>query len=270
MSDIDENEQHAFVLPPQFGPVIIHKGYWRWFSQQPQRRAQVQANEISYAWDGLIETSSKHIIGGTLYYRSHESVSDNEWSIRLLAREPRTRRRMLATALLDLVSEEVLPGCKRSRHIPPSRPGDPLYVFLLLWRSTEVSCEDFREDRRNHLLAYCMVLKTLYPEVEDIVGIATEDGTALARSQDVFYLDAREWSEEQQSEALRLQEEFDILRGYTRPNAWVQEYPEITLQPRDGSRRAANDIRGRDRNRPCPCGSGKKSKKCCGSTTSQP
>ena len=269
LSNVDENEQHDFMVPPDLKGVFIEEGHWVDFTRSPQRQAQLVANEVSYAWDRLIETFGTHTIGGTQYYRSHESVGENEWSIRLLAREPRTRRRMLATKLLEVVGEEVPQGYKRSRHLLPSRPGDPYYVFLLLWRSEEQSYEDFREYRRDLLVAYCMVLKALYPEAEDIVGLATEDRTAVGRSEDVFYLDARQWSEEDQSEALRLQEEFNILRKHTRSDTQAQEYPEIQNQPRGSSRRTTRSMRGRDRNKPCPCGSDKKVKKCCGSTTAR-
>lgn len=110
-----------------------------------------------------------------------------------------------------------------------------------------------------------MVLKTIYPDAEDIVGIATEDRTAASRSEDIVYLDAREWNEELQVEALSLQEEFDIMREVERVDFRVQEYPDIPTQSPDAAPADARNIKGRDRNLPCPCGSEKKFKKCCGS-----
>jgi hypothetical protein len=264
LSDVDENEQHAFVMPPNVQALYIEEGYWEWFVRHPQRRAQREANEVSYAWDALVEQFNKHIIGGTQYYTSPGGVRTSERSVRLLAREPRIRRRMLATGLLEMVGKELPKDSKRSRHIPPSRPGDPYYVFLTLWHPESVSYEDFREGRRRLLKYYCMVLKTIYPDAEDIVGIATEDRTAVSRSEDVVYLDAREWNEELQSEALSLQEEFDILRNYERSDARVQEYPETPAQPSVEPAARGRNMKGRDRNLPCPCGSGRKYKKCCG------
>ncbi len=270
LSNVGEDDQHAFMVSPELKGVFIDEGHWEDFKRSPQRRAQLAANEVSYTWDALIETFSKHIIGGTQYYTSHDSLGDSERSIRLLARESRTRRRMLATGLLEVVSEELPEWGRRSRHVMPSRPGDPYYVFLLLRRPAAMSYEDFREFRRELLVAYCMVIKALYPEAEDIVGIATEDRTTEARSEDVVYLDARHWTDEDQAQALSLQEEFDILREYERFDTRVQEYPEIETQPRDSLHHTTRNMKGRDRNRPCPCGSGKKFKKCCGSTTARP
>ena len=232
LSDIDENEQHAFVVPPDVNGLFIDEGHWEYFSRHPQRYAQVEANRVSYAWDALIEKFNGHIIGRTQYYTSHSSVRTSVKIVRLLAREGRTRRRMLASGLLEVVADELPEEGRRSRQVFPSRPGDPYYVFLTLWRPRGVGYEEFREVRRKLLEAYCMVLKTMYPDAKDIVGIATEDRTAVSRSEDAIYFDAREWDEEDQSEALSLQKELDIMRELERSDFRVLEYPT----PRAGLR----------------------------------
>jgi len=232
LSELDEDEQHAFVVPPDANAVFIDEGHWEKFMTSPQRHAQLRANEISYAWDRLIETFSRHILAGTQYYTSHHSVNNSERSIRLLARESRTRRRVLATYLTEVVREELPESGRRSRHVTPSCPGDPYYVFLLLWHPKTVSYEDFREVRRKLLEAYCMIIKTLYPDAEDIVGIATEDSIVRERSEDVMYLDARHWSESLQFEALRLKEELGILRNYETFERQWQEYPGSPMDSR--------------------------------------
>lgn len=271
LSDIDENERHAFVVSPDIKGVLFEEGRWEAFKRSPQRKAQLEADEVSYTWDALIEQFNQHILGGTQYFTSHVGVDSSERSVRLLAREGRTRRRMLAMALLGVVDQELPEWGKASRVFLPSRPGDPYYVFLLLWHPSGVSYEEFREVRRKLLEAYCMVLKTIYPDAEDIVGVATEDRTAVSRSEDVLYLDAREWNEDLESEALDLQERFNILRETTKTfRERVLEYPEVRTQPKDNLHRATRTMKGRDRNSPCPCGSGRKIKKCCGNSTAKP
>lgn len=263
LSDIDENEQHAFVVPSDVNAVFVDEGHWERFARHPQRLAQVEANGVSYAWDALIEQFNKHIVDRTQYYTSHDSVRVSEKIVRLLARETRTRRRMLATGLLEVVADELPEQGRRSRHLPPLRLGDTCYVFLTLWHPREVIYEDFRKVRRKLLNAYCMVLKTMYPDAEDIVGIATEDRTTVSRSEDVVYLDASYWNDALQAEALSLREEFDIMHELKRTDFRVQEYPDTPTQ----SPAAPRAMKGRDRNLPCPCGSGRKFKKCCGSNT---
>jgi hypothetical protein len=48
----------------------------------------------------------------------------------------------------------------------------------------------------------------------------------------------------------------------------MREHPETTTQQRGDVRRTTHHMKGRNRNSPCPCGSGKKFKKCCGRNTS--
>jgi uncharacterized protein YecA (UPF0149 family) len=47
----------------------------------------------------------------------------------------------------------------------------------------------------------------------------------------------------------------------------MQEYSETPTQHRGDLRRTTSYMKGRDRNSPCLCGSGKKFKKCCGRNT---
>ena|SRR5215471_4182668 len=92
----------------------------------------------------------------------------------------------------------------------------------------------------------------------DIVGIATEnDLEADHRSEDAIFLDARDWTEEQLADAHRFQQETGFLTNITKHKGKEREYP---VEPD----RSAATMKGRKRNKPCFCGSGKKLKKCCG------
>jgi hypothetical protein len=55
----------------------------------------VQANSVSYLWGRLIEQFNKHAMYGAQYYTSHPDIETFEQSMRFLAREPRTRRRVI-------------------------------------------------------------------------------------------------------------------------------------------------------------------------------
>lgn len=266
LSHVDENEEHAFVIPHDINAVYVDEGRWEDFKRSPQRQAQLKANEVSYAWDALVEQFANHTICGTQYFRSHEGINHNERTIRWLAREPRTRRRALVTALFELMDEDVPEWSRRTRVLLSSRPGDPYYVLMISPRPQGVAYEKYRTGRRNMLEACCRVLKAMRPEARDIIGVATEQGSVEERSEDAVYLDAREWSEEDQAQALNLQEEWDILNDVSGYATRVQEYPEppagFLVSPPSGAVR----MKGRNRNSPCPCGSGRKFKKCCGST----
>lgn len=266
LSEVDGRGQHHFVLPPGSAKVSVDEGGWRAFERSAQRRAQVEANEISYGWDALIEQFAKHIIGDTQYFRSHPEVSNSERTVRLLAREPRTRRRALVAQLYEMMDEGVPEWSRRTRVVLSPRSGDPYYVFMILPHPSGMPYEKYRTGRRNMLQAACWVLKALRPEATDIVGIATEEGSVEEHSEDAVYLDARTWSAEDQAKALRLQQDLDLfkddLSGYA---IRVEEYPNPPDYIAGAARPGIPVMKGRNRNLPCPCGSGKKFKKCCGS-----
>jgi hypothetical protein len=259
LSDINNSGEHDFIVPNNANSIVVPEGLWAEFVRNPRRLAQLEENEVSYMWDMLIERFTEHILARTQYYSSHGNIKQSERSMRFLAREPRTRRRMLAHSLLDLLETRPF-SKKKSRIMQPSRPGDPYYIFLLLPWPQGMSVTRYRELRYMLLEAYCIVTKLIYPDAQDIVGIATEADSIFSesRSEDAIYLDARDWTDEYQAEATRLQQECDILTNITGPFKSVeQEYPIVQVKP-------MAPMKGRERNLPCPCRSGKKYKKCCG------
>ena len=116
--------------------------------------------------------------------------------------------------------------------------------------------EQYRAIRRQRLIDYCCVAKVKFPEALDIVGIATEGGHVDRRSEDLFYLDARNWSAKDQANAEGIQARFGMLRK-TIPH-FEREY-EYPVNHR-GERRKHK----LSRNSPCWCNSGKRFKRCHG------
>lgn len=208
----DASGEHYFDVPSRFDAIALEEGFWHEFAQNPQRLAQIEADRISYAWDALIEKFNKHIMERTQYFTTRQDVAHKDEITRFLAREPRLRRRMLASSLLDII--RTTPKTHRRTQVYlPSRPGEPYYVFLLLARPDFITYEDYRVSRRTLLEYCCLVTKLRFPAALDIVGIATEPLAALDKfsSEDAMYLDAREWSPEMEAEAKRVQQEFSLL-----------------------------------------------------------
>lgn len=262
LKDLNSDGEHDFIVPADMDGLGIEEGIWEEYLSSPERRSQVQANSVSYLWDDLIEQFNTHILHGTQYYTSHPGVESSEQTMRFLAREPRTRRRMLAQSLLNML-ETTSTTMRRTQVVLPSLPGDPYYVFLLLPHLPRISEEEYREGRRYFLEACCMITKLMYPEALDIVGIATEANTDFTadRSEDAMYFDARNWTAEMQQEATSLQQDIGLLTNLTQHSSVIREYP---YQPERVQAQSAPQMKGRDRNKPCFCGSGKKFKKCCG------
>ena len=262
LRELNDDGEHDCVAGEEFDSILIEEGFWEKFSHHPQRLAQIEADKPSYFWDELIEGFSKNILADTQYYTSRPGVRHSEQIFRFMAKEPRIRRRLLAKSLLEFALKTPA-NYKAARVMKPSRPGDPFYVFVLLPSLYAKTPEEYREVRYKLLEAYCFVTKLSFPEALDIVGIATESGNPGGSGEDALYFDAREWTPELEAEAKSLQADLGLLTNVTMFSGKEKEYPDTQpLEKRDPS--VWPLMKGRHRNAPCPCGSGKKYKHCCG------
>jgi hypothetical protein len=262
-----DGKEHHFPVPEGATGVLFDEGYWADFAKNPQRLAQLSANEISYTWDGLIEEFAKHMLAGTSAFRSHDDVREVEPALRYMAAEARTRRRMLATALMDLLQRAPTPGSRIAVRVAASNdPSDPAYVFLTLEPDPEEAEDEYRRKRRDWLEAYCFVARYLNSKVPAVVGLAMEPGLDRAsRSEDVLVLESKDWSPEAEARARYLHEEVGLLRKRREHAYSVSEFPEVVSKPSESPTQHPAAAHNNTRNKPCPCGSGKKYKKCCGS-----
>ena len=249
ISDIDDNDNVA--------GLTILEGNWLDFCEHPSRLAQIEANKVSYLWDGLIQKFLFHLTTGTSESISHPIICEQEAMFRIMAREDRTHRRALSEALLDLFKNT--PTSSRTTRVVFAQPTKTCYLFFLLPYMSGHTYEEYREVRKQLLSDYVYIVKSQIPNALDIIGIAFETHAPESQnhSEDLVYLDARSWTSEDQEQAERLEQEF-IEKGLLSSRSYyyktIDEYPDI-----DKKR-----YKGRDRNKPCPCGSRKKYKKCCG------
>jgi uncharacterized protein YecA (UPF0149 family) len=110
--------------------------------------------------------------------------------------------------------------------------------------------------------ATAFVAKLQYPDALDIVVLGMETASDISHSEDALYLDAREWTDDQQLKARRLQKDLDMLQTPRMSEIRDQEYPD-PIVPRIVLPRGVRI----SRNEPCPCGSGRKYKRCHGLST---
>lgn len=252
---LNADGDHDFIIPEGTTHVLLAEGTWEKFLQSDERKAQARANEVSYSWDLLIEKFLHHMMAGTQYSSSSPKIREQEKSFRWLARENRTRRRMLARALLGLLRQTPR-NYRASRVLKPSRPGDPYFVFLLLPYYQALEEADYRAARSQLLKEYLMVAKLHYPDVQHIVGIATETlGRDDYRSEDCVYLDATEWNVDLERSARKSKADLGIFTNVRTFAGREQEYP---VDKRKTKRAVLS------RNSPCPCGSRERYKNCCG------
>lgn len=252
---------HDFAFPPKFDAILLEEGGWDELLQNPQWTAKRRADEVSYAWDRLIEKFAYFAGTGEAQFADGMGIREFEQGLRFLAREPRVKRRALADSLLGIMAQ-ARPGQERAtRVLMPMGPDDPYYVFLALDRPSAVSHEDYRVARRELLGSLCLATRARWPEARDIVGIATEPLDSEDRSEDLLYFDGQDWDEALAEDAEEVRARLGLFSSLRLRQGNLKEYPvgpPGRLQP---IRRTGMDV---GRNDPCPCRSGKKYKRCCG------
>ena len=257
LQKLNASGEHDFIIDGNYDVLSFEEGFWEAFVRSPERKAQIEADQISYSWDRLIEKFSFYAMTGTQYFTSGQPLREQEVAFRFLAREPRTRRRLLAISLHEVLKRSIHSGTPiEARVQEPLEPDSPCYVFMVLKRKAGLSDEEYRNVRKNLLASYCQVTKLKFPKATDIIGIATESGLDTRRSEDFIYLNASRWSAADEARAKEIQNRLGLLKKVTASSTREYEYP-VNHEGRARRPRPS-------RNSPCPCGSHERYKRCHG------
>jgi len=250
--------------------AIIEMGGIRRLYENPSFLAKKQEDGISYFWDDLIESFSFHVLNGSAEHTSYEHPIEAEPSVRFMAATSRFERRILANAFKDFY-EKAAPGQRGTRVCLDPANHENAYVFCLVpHHHSFSSIEEYKEVRRGMGQDYCAINKYLNRRIKNVFGIACktrEEGQRLSseffnEGQDFVFLYGDDWEERDYLEAKKIHDEYvanGLLVDRTVHMETINEFPE----GKSGFRRKI-DVKGKDRNLPCICGSGKKIKKCCG------
>lgn len=258
LTHMNDSGEHDFVFPIKPGDkapdgIFLGPGPWKDFIQSDAYKKKIESDRVSYMWDGLIEKTGFHALTGTQYRSSPGGIRDTEKVVRFMASEPRHLRRVYAMSWMDMLEKTSSTQRRLRVHLAKS-PDEPTYIFLLFPippEKTKISEDEYRTMRSSYLNAVCMVARKTYPQLKHVVAIATESGVEPNRSEDLGYFDGTDWNSEMEKEAERLQKELGILVKPEPMHVNTSEYPSLANPKKHG------------RNNPCPCGSGKKFKKCC-------
>lgn len=261
LTHTDYAGQHGFPPLPDNSNLLVDARNWNSLSQNPQYIAKKHADKISYVWDRIIEELSGHAVNGTLVY-DPPSFRQTELSLRVMASESRFARRRLSDFLRGIL-EDTPKDRIGIRTILPEGSSGIIYVFVAM--SNIGWPEDrFRKYRRNYLGLYCRVVASQHKGVQRFVGLATEVGLGPERSYDLVYLEPGEWSKEMEAEAKQMQDQTKMFTHFKKKHFHASEYPQVEMMPDLLPMRRSARSGKTGRNEPCPCGSGKKFKKCCG------
>lgn len=164
----------------------------------------------SYFWDGLLQKTFYFIENGLSRWTTPTTMQEQGQLFEHMAREDRAHRYVLANGFLTFFSS-VNPNHRGTRIIYNPEVPDTCYLLFLMPRKDYMEESAYRDVRSRMLMEYCMITKLDYPMFRHIIGVAHESSDTEYSSEDFVYLDATEWSDEQQREALSLKEEYQRI-----------------------------------------------------------
>lgn len=242
--------------------VMIGEGEWRDFAQSGVYKNTKNEDRISYFWDQLIQRTCQNSLDGTL--GGNSNIARGESAIYEMVNEPRFMRRGLSEKLLSAVNRFPDTGSfTRQVTFLPSFQPNVGYVLLQLRVPEEFrTAPDFREKRQTLLEIACGAAKNKFRNLAKVIGIGIEspkfsDG---AVAEDFILMPCEVWSDERKTYYEELNREWNFFG-----TAALRQFKDrITqfVQPARPQKPAKSGKTGR--NDPCPCGSGKKFKKCHG------
>ncbi|MCD9125775.1 SEC-C metal-binding domain-containing protein [Luteimonas fraxinea] len=227
------------------GGVALVEGLWQELSESEEFREEKELSQVSYYWDELLQRIANHIILGDAI-GSH-SVVDHEKVLRLFAAENRASRTILGWNTYEKYLQ-VPPDMRSARVVLSPSDKEKAFIFLFFPRGEDQNYEEYRNERQSAATAYAHTLKLISPEFRYICVIATEPQSSIGRSEDFMAFDIQVLSSEEKARIRDMQSEYEIF---------TNTLPRGPAQVGSGRQRP-------QRNSPCPCGSGKKFKKCCG------
>lgn len=242
----------AQLITRDYGSFVLDEGTWDEFVASMTYKNWKKQIQTSYFWDDLLQKTISYIEKGQTFRLSHPSLDAQSKLFYQMARENRYRRMKLSEGILSFFIKTP-ENYRGTRVIINSGTPEIGYVLLLLPRFPNISDEDYRDVRAKMLIGYCSIAKLDHPELLHIIGIAHESNDLQSSSEDFLYLDAANWTAEDQDNAMDTKQEF-IDKNLLSEQTTIHSGPQATQFK----------VKGRNRNKPCPCGSGIKYKYCCG------
>lgn len=264
--NFDKVKQRHVIGPKsgEFSGVLIGEGEWRDFSASDVYRNTKNEDQISYYWDELIQRTCQNSLDGTL--GGNTDLLRGQSAIVEMVREPRFMRRSLSEKIKNAVVGFPDHASQLTRQVTfvPSFWPNVGYVFFQLRVPDRLRGEsDYLDKRRSLLEIACGAAKNKFPNLVKVIGIGM-DAPKFAgetNSEDFILLPCAEWSDAQSTHYREQNEQWQFFG--TPGLRQFKEHVTQFVQPTRGARVQTARVKV-GRNDPCPCGSGKKSKKCHG------
>jgi len=263
--NLDEETKRHFVgvKDPSINALIIGEGEWKDLINLPQYKETKRINMRSYLWDDIINRTCENWLHGRLLGES--DLLNQRSAIHEMAKEPRFMRRAIVDRMYNSINDFPDDKTRMSRLMSfyPSYYKDKGYVFLQLWVPPKQQGDesDFRAKRQEILRIACGMAKNKMPHLSTVVGLAIDPPKLTNMiGEDFVLMDCSSWPDSTREEYEESNKGWNFFEtsALKRTEETVTEF----VHPKDAVMASVHRKVGR--NEACPCGSGKKHKKCCG------
>ena len=262
----DEAAKRHVIGPKKaggFNGVMIGEGEWRDFAASDLYKNTKNEDRISYFWDNLIQRTCQNRLDGTL--GGDSNIEGGQSAVYEMVKEPRFMRRGLAEKMLTAVERFPEEGTfVRQVTFLPSFVPNVGYVLLQLRAPESFRGEpEYRGKRQAMLEIACGAAKNKFPHLVKVIGIGIEapkfSGGTVA--EDFILMPCEAWPDEAKAHYEELNKELNFF-GTSSLREFNDHVTQFVPPVKDSRRESYGKV---GRNDPCPCGSGKKFKKCHGS-----
>lgn len=255
--DKTRNKHFIGTLEKDFNAVMIGEGEWKDFVESEIYKRRKLADKNSYQWDKLIQITCQNTLEGTI---GGSSPLKGPSAIHEMAKEPRFHRRALSERMMESIRQfpETSQRQMRKMSFMPSFFEDKGYVFLQL-KVDDITDYDneYRPKRQALLEVACGAARNKFKHLRTIIGIAIDAPKyADKNSEDFILMDCSDWTDSLREHYEKVNEGLGFFK------TGVLEKRKVTEFPTAKKTLVSSKVKV-GRNDPCPCGSGKKYKKCC-------
>jgi len=263
-----ESKQHIIGTKlDDVNGVMVGEGEWRDFTRTDLYKNTKKEDKISYFWDELIQRTCQNALNGTL--GGNSDLLRGQSAVFEMVKEPRFVRRALADKIRRAVFNFPNHPGQFTRQVTflPSHLPDVGYVFFQLRVPADYrEHPDYLVKRRTILEIACGAAKNKFPHLTKVIGIGV-DAPKFAggtNSEDFILLPCETWNDDMRSYYEDQNREWNFFE-----TPQLEQYNEHITQfvpvPTATATVVPNWTGSKvGRNEPCPCGSGKKFKKCHG------
>lgn len=231
LENVDDEEKHSFKFENEDLKIEIEKKIWQNHKNNHRYLLKNIEDKTSYIWDSMINRFTNEMLNQRLIEQSVSNPLELNKILKIMASENRLNRRSLAKTFLDLFEKyKQFDKNKILKRVVIFENNDKkAYVFLIANKPENWEYEDYQNERKYQLFNYMMSLKSKYPNLLDIVGISREAVIDEASSNDILYIDGRNWNKEDEEEANEIFLKYGYLKDENMENFSREEieYPYI-------------------------------------------